>query len=225
MKLIFIMLAAVASLGIQAAEKVDPFAAAARMITQGSGQPEGYAIFFVTGKDGSVPLPVRKMELLSSDAFSALFPKVVPYRIVASADPIHNARMSTLLLRLNEAPLHILTTEQAALFLGGKTTAIKSKEEAKRLVQALADLRGYFIVETKPKEPDARKPEERPALLDTDYQFFAEEHDGEWRVYASLLTHVHSGSIERYVFRLFKPPGSGFHIQQPVLIYLSNYIY
>ena len=225
MKLILIMLAAVASFGIQAAEKVDPFASAVRMITQGGAHPEGYAKFFVTGNEGSGPLPVRKMVLLSSDSFQALSPEDTAYRIVATADPLHSAQVSTLLIRPGQAPIHLVSDDQVSRFLGPKTTAIKNREDATRFIQAFADLAGYFIVETKPKGADARKPGDRPALLDTDFKFFAEEHEREWRVYASLLTHAPSGSVNRYVFRLFKSPGSGFDIQKPLLIHLSNYIY
>lgn len=186
-------------------------------------RPE-YVLTLADTKTGE-GIPVLLMEPLKSAAFESFFPGVTAYRLLSSADLLHFSSISTLLIRSNGSPAYLATDEQVAQFIGDKVREIRSAQDAKRLVQTFADLRGYFLVDKRPDRPDARKSNEIPAALETDYKFIAEEHEGHWRVFATFLTEGHSISIHRYEFKLYKSTGSGLSVSEPVMIHLGTYVF
>ena len=170
-------------------------------------------------------MPVLIMEPLQSRLLRDLLPRFTTYRLICSHDIIHSARFTALLVDTNSAPTHLQSDEEVANFLGALTSNVKTTNDALRLVRAFADLRSYPIVETPPNFTDARKRDEHPAPLETDYKFFAEEREREWRVYVTFFTSEYSGSYDRYMFSIWKPPGGGIRLADPVLIRLRNYVY
>jgi hypothetical protein len=130
-----------------------------------------------------------------------------------------------LLLSSNGLPSHLETDGDVASILGGFTVQVTNRENALRIVRAFADLRSYKIVESPPDFPDVRKPTEQPAPAQTDYKFLAVEQEDQWRVFATFFTSDYSSSYCRYVFTIYKPPGSGVRISQPVLIRQRNYVF
>jgi hypothetical protein len=171
--------------------------------------------------------PVRIMESLESDTLRELFPRHKVYRLISTRDPIHGASFSALLLDTNGVPTHLESDKEVADFLGSLAVRrdVGSTSNALKLVRAFAELRSYKIVESAPDFKDARESEKQPALLASDFKFFAEDRKGEWRVYATLFTSEYSGSYERYIFAIYKKPGAGFYFSEPVLIRLRNYVY
>jgi len=169
--------------------------------------------------------PVCIMERLRSDALHELFPGHTVYRLISTRDLLHGASFSALLLDTNAVPTHLESDKDVAHFLGGLTGDVSSTSNALKLVRAFAALRSYKIVESAPDVKDARGSEKQPASLASDFKFFAEDRKREWRVYATLFTSEYSGSYERYVFTIYKKPGSGFYFSEPVLVLLRNYVY
>jgi hypothetical protein len=183
-------------------------------------------LLILSGTETDKGTPVLLFEPLKSEALKSLFPDITTYRLFSSNDPLHDGHISSLVIPAGGGqPRHLKSDEQVAQFVGELAGTIQSTEEAKRLIQTFAELRGYFLVEKPPDTPDARKPSEIPMPVDTDYKFIAEEHKSHWRVYATFLTHGHSGSIHRYEFKLYKSPGSGLAISDPVMIHLRTYVF
>ena len=176
----------------------------------------------LAGKDGNVPVLI--MEPLASPSVRELFPAVTVYRLISSSDYVHGAQLSALLVNTNGLPIHLQTDDDVAFFLGHLSQRVNSKEDALRLVRAFADLRSYKILESAPDFPDVRPQDRRPAPVDTDYKFVAEERLGAWRVCATFFTSDYSGSCERYVFSIWKSPGAGMDFPAPVVIRLRNFV-
>lgn len=175
--------------------------------------------------DDNGKIPVLVMEPLQSDAVRQLFPKLICYRLISSDNRIHYAQFSALLLDTNGSPIHLQSDEEAASFLSGMTRKVMTEADVKLLIQAFADLRSYKITQERPKIVDPRAPDEVPPQLPTDFKFFIEDKKGEWRIYATLFTSEYSYSFKRYVFTIYKHPGSGIDIAKPVLILLGQYVY
>lgn len=165
------------------------------------------------------------MERLESAALRNFFPAYTAYRLVSSRDPIHHADFSALLLNTNGLPMHLKSDNDVTDFLGEISGNVSSASNALQLVRLFADLRSYKIVEAPPDFKDARPPEKQPPLLSTDFKFVAEDRKEEWRVYATLFTSDYSGKCDRYVFTIYKKPGSGVSFSEPVMIRLENYVY
>ena len=175
--------------------------------------------------EGDQQRPVFVMEPLKSDSVTKLFPHVTSFRLISSSDIIHRARFSALLIDTNGSPSHLQSDEQVAEFLGVLSRKIKTETDAKLLIQAFADLRSYRIAQERPNAQEPRMPDTIPTPLPTDYKFFVENRDREWRVYATLFTSDYSSSFMRYTFTIYKDPGSGIHFEKPVLIRLGNHVY
>jgi hypothetical protein len=173
---------------------------------------------------GDEKVPVWFMEPLESQAVKELVPDFTAYRLISSQDPIHMANFSALVVDTKGCPNHLKTDAEVGSFLGDLTKAVKTKEDALRLVRAFADLRSYTVIQAPPAFPDAREPGKRPPEANTDYKFVAEERDNHWRVHATFLTSEYGWHHHRYVFRLYKQPGSGMGLDEPVLIRLKYFM-
>ena len=169
--------------------------------------------------------PVLVMEPLHSVSLRELFPNLTVFRLISSSDLIHYADVTSLLVDTNGAPNHLQSNREVAFFLGNLSRAVKSRDDALRVVRAFADLRSYKVVTQPPDFRDVRESEKQPPALENDFKFVAVEAEDEWRVYATLFTSEYSGSYERYVFTIYKPPGGGMVFEEPVLIRLRNYVF
>jgi hypothetical protein len=170
-------------------------------------------------------MPVLVMEPLKSQTLSKLLPKLVCYRLISSKDVVHRAYYSALLLGHDGVPTHLQTDENVARFLGRLSKNVNSKDDAKLLIQAFADLRSYKIIKKRPDIKDVRKKKDITPPLKSDFKFIVEDKEDRWRIYATMFADDYSGSFVRYIFNVYKPPGSGISIDKPVLILLRNYVY
>jgi hypothetical protein len=176
---------------------------------------------------GQLNDPVCIMERLESETLQDWFPKHSAFRLISTGDPIHGAAFSALLLDTNGVPTYLDSDKAVADFLGDLTVwgNINNTSNALKLVRAFIALRSYKIAESVPDFKDAREPDKQPVLLGSDFKFFAEDRNREWRVYATLFTNEYSGSYRRYIFTIYKKPGAGFYFSEPVTVRLRNYVY
>jgi hypothetical protein len=148
------------------------------------------------------------------------------FKLISSNDIVHRAHTSALVIDDKGLPHYLPDDRWTASYLGSLSRKITSESEAMDLVRTFALMRGYKIALTPPIGEDARIRHKKPIPKreETDYNFFAE--DGEaWTVYATFYTSEYSRCYFRYVFRIFKEPGSGLHFKEPTMIHIGTYVF